>query len=105
MLVSVAERTREVGVCLAIGARRSTIRNQFLIEALVLCVIGAGFGLLPGLLIGWGLTVFFGTPFVVTPTTIVLPVGISVAMAGIFGIYPAMRAARLDPMEALRVAE
>jgi putative ABC transport system permease protein len=101
MLVSVAERTREVGVCLAIGARRSAIRNQFLIEALVLCLIGSGFGLLPGLLIGWGLTAFFGMPFVVTWITFCLPFVVSSLVGLVFGLYPAVRASRLDPVMVL----
>ena len=105
MLVSVTERTCEIGLRMTIGARRSAIRNQFLVEALVLCLIGAGSGLLLGLLIGWGLAAFFGVPFVVRPTTILVPVGVSLAITGIFGIYPAVRAARLDPIEALHVSE
>jgi putative ABC transport system permease protein len=105
MLVSVTERTREIGLRMTIGARRSAIRNQFLVETLVLCLIGAGSGLLLGLLIGWGLTAFFGLPFVITPTTMLVPVGVSLVITSIFGIYPAMRAARLDPVEALHVSE
>jgi putative ABC transport system permease protein len=104
MLVLVTERTREIGLRIAVGARRSDIRNQFLVEALVLCLISAGLGLLLGLLVGWGLTAFFAMPFVVTPTTIVVPVGVSFALTSIFGIYPAIRAARLDPIEALLVS-
>ena len=105
MLVSVTERTREIGLRMTIGARRSNIRNHFLVEALVLCLLGAGSGLLLGLLVGWRLTAFLGIPFVVTPITILVPVGVSLAMTGIFGIYPAVQAARLDPIEALHVSE
>lgn len=105
MLVSVTERTREIGLRMAIGARARDIRNQFLIEALVLCLIGSAFGLLLGLLIGYGITNVSGLPFVITPTTIAVPVGVSIAITLIFGIYPAARAARLNPIEALRVDE
>ncbi len=105
MLFSVTERAGEIGLRMAVGARRSAIRNQFLIEAFVLCLLAAGSGLLLGVLIGWGLTASFGIPFVVTPMTIVVPVGISLAMTSIFGIYPAIRAAYLDPVEILRGAK
>jgi putative ABC transport system permease protein len=98
MQVSVAARAREIAIRLSIGARRSTIRNQFLIEALVLCLMGAGFGLLPGLLIGWGLTAFFGMPFVVTWITLCMPLVVSSLIGLVFGLVPAIRASRLDPV-------
>jgi len=105
MLVSVTERTREIGIRMSIGARRSDIRNQFLIEALLLCLAGSAAGLLLGLLVGGVMVHSFGMPFVVTPTTILLPVTVSVAITVIFGLYPAVRAARLNPIEALRTEE
>lgn len=113
MLVSVTERTREIGIRMSIGARRSDIRNQFLIEALVLCLLGGLFGLLLGVLIGWasvsaiaaaasGGTSSASVPLIITPTTLILPFGVSFAIGLVFGLYPAMRASRLDPIVALR---
>jgi putative ABC transport system permease protein len=105
MLVSVTKRTHETALSMAVGARRSDVRNQFLIEAFVLCLVGAGPGLLLGLLIGWDLTTFFGMPLVVTPTVILVPVGVCLAITLIFGIYPAIRAARLNSLKDLHVSE
>ncbi len=105
MLVSVTQRTREIGIRMSIGARRSDIRNQFLIETLVLCLVGGGFGLLLGVLAGYFMTKTFGFPMVITSVTIILPFAVSSAVAFIFGLYPASRAARLDPVVALRAAK
>ena len=105
MLVSVTERTREIGIRMSIGARRSDIRSQFLIEALLLCLIGSAIGLLLGLLVGGVMVHLFGMPFVITPTTIAVPIIVSAAITVIFGLYPAIQAARLDPIEALRTEE
>ncbi|HEV2656223.1 MAG TPA: FtsX-like permease family protein, partial [Ktedonobacteraceae bacterium] len=105
MLVSVVERTWEIGIRMAIGARRRDIRSQFLIEAILLCLIGGLVGLLLGLLIGWGVTRASQLPFVVTPVTLLLPFGVSTGIAIAFGLYPAIRASHLDPIEALRTDE
>ena len=113
MLVSVTERTREIGVRLSVGARRRDIRNQFLIEALFLCLLGGAIGLLIGVLVGWlmvGVVVASilgngasGTiPLIITPETLILPFAVSASVGIIFGLYPAIRAARLDPIVALR---
>ena len=102
MLASVTERTREIGVRRAIGARRSQIILQFLIETVVLSVAGGLIGIVIGFAIPWGVTYFAGMPTIVTMTSLVLSAGISVAIGIVFGLYPAIRAANLDPISALR---
>jgi putative ABC transport system permease protein len=103
MLVSVTERTREIGVRKAVGARRSDIVFQFLSEAVVL----TGLGGLMGMLFGWGVSrlVSFAMPTlptIVPPWAVGLGIAVSVAIGLFFGIWPASKAARLDPVEALR---
>ncbi|MBE3559963.1 MAG: ABC transporter permease [Ktedonobacteraceae bacterium] len=105
MLVSITERTWEIGIRMAIGARRSDIRNQFLIEALVLCLIGGLIGLILGLLIGRLVVSLSGLPFIITPLSIILPFAVSSVIALVFGLYPAIRASRLDPITAIRTEE
>ena len=102
MLASVTERTREIGVRRAIGARRAQIILQFLIETVVLSVAGGLIGIVIGFLIPWGVTYFAGMPTIVTMASLVLSAGISVAIGIVFGLYPAIRAANLDPISALR---
>ncbi len=103
MLVSVTERTREIGVRMAVGARRSDIRNQFLIEALTLSAVGGVIGIALGLLGGYLLTNAFQLPFVLSFVAIALAVGVSVLVGVAFGFYPAARASQFDPIVALRV--
>jgi putative ABC transport system permease protein len=104
MLISVGERTAEIGLCMAIGARQRDIRTQFLLETLILSLIGGGMGLLLGLVGGLGLTNSFGFPFMLSLLPIVAAIGISALVGIVFGLYPAMRASRLDPIVALRAA-
>ena len=105
MLVSVTERTWEIGIRMSIGGRQRDIRNQFFIEALMLCLLGGVIGLLLGISIGWALVNGFALPFVVTPLTLVVPFAVSAAIALVFGLYPAIRASRLDPILAIRIDE
>ena len=102
MIVSVTERTREIGIRMSLGAQRSDIRNQFLIEAVTLSMVGGLIGIVLGELLGFELTSRLGVPFVISPISLLLPFAVSAGIGVIFGIYPAMRAARLDPIEALR---
>ena len=102
MIVSVTERTREIGIRMSIGARRKDIRNQFLIEALVLSLFGGVIGMLIGFLLGLMITKATSLPFVITAVSILLPFIICTMIGVVFGLYPAIRASRLDPIEALR---
>ncbi len=102
MLASVTERTREIGIRRAIGAKRRQIVRQFLIETVVLSVVGGLIGLGLGLAIPAAISIFAGMPTVVTPWSMVLALGISAGIGIVFGFYPALRAARLDPIVALR---
>jgi putative ABC transport system permease protein len=102
MLVSVRERTREIGVRKAIGARRSDILAQFLIEALVLSLLGGLIGIALGLGASWVIGLIAGWGFAFSPETIVLAAGFSLAVGLVFGVWPARQAARLDPVAALR---
>ncbi len=102
MLATVLERTREIGVRRAMGARQVDIRNQFFIEAFAVTVTGGLLGIVMGLAIAKGVAVYAGWKTIVTVWSIVLSVGVSAAVGLAFGSYPAMRAARLDPVESLR---
>ncbi|MBN1391226.1 MAG: ABC transporter permease [Sedimentisphaerales bacterium] len=102
MLASVTERTREIGIRRAIGAKRRQIISQFLIETVVLSIIGGLIGIGLGILVPFLITYFAGMPTVITLESIVLPLVISFGVGIIFGLYPAVRAAKVDPIVALR---
>jgi putative ABC transport system permease protein len=102
MLVSVTERTREIGIRIAIGATEEDVQRQFLIEAFVLSVIGGAIGILFGLSASWLISNQFNWPVLVSPSSIVVAVVFSMAIGVFFGYYPARKASRLDPIEALR---
>jgi putative ABC transport system permease protein len=102
MLVSVTERTREIGIRMAVGARRGDIRNQFLIEALTLSAAGGIIGVILGLIGGYVMTIVFALPFAPSPLSLLLSFGVAAAVGVCFGFYPAVSASRLDPIVALR---
>jgi putative ABC transport system permease protein len=102
MLVSVTERTREIGIRMAIGARSSAVRSQFLIESIVLSVMGGLIGILLGISLSLAIPTLLGWPTLISTLAIVGSVLFSVAVGVFFGYYPARKAASLDPIEALR---
>ncbi|AGA64557.1 hypothetical protein B488_05650 [Liberibacter crescens BT-1] len=102
VMVSVAERTREIGIRLAIGALERQVLMQFLIEAIILSVSGGAIGILLGLILSYLFTIFMGLPFSLDFFTILLSFGISSAIGVLFGYFPARKAAYLNPIEALR---
>jgi putative ABC transport system permease protein len=101
MLVSVTERTFEIGLRKALGARRKQVLVQFLIESSMLCVLGGTLGLLAAAAISWAVTVFTPITMTITIGYIALALGVSTAVGMIAGIYPAFKASRLDPIIAL----
>lgn len=102
MLVTVTERTREIGLLKAIGAKQKDILTQFLIESVVLTISGGIVGILVGVSLAFLITRFAPIPFILDPMSILIAVGVSTVVGLIFGIYPARRAAKLSPIEALR---
>ncbi len=102
MLVSVTERTREIGIRKSLGARHSAIMLQFLVESVMLSLSGGLLGLLSGVVLAWLASAIFGATLKVTLTYVLLSIGVSMAVGIISGWYPARRAARLDPIAALR---
>jgi ABC-type antimicrobial peptide transport system permease subunit len=102
MLVSVTERTREIGLRMAVGARSHHILRQFLVEAIVLCLVGGGIGILSGRGFSMLVRQMMRWPIEASVGTIIAAVAVSVIVGVIFGFYPAWKASRLDPIEALR---
>lgn len=102
MLVAVTERTKEIGLVKAIGGRRGSIRQQFLLESVLISLIGAGFGILLGVLVGNIFSIVLSTGFVVPWGWVVVGAVLCSIVGLLAGLYPAVKAARLNPIEALR---
>ena len=102
MTISVTERTREIGVRKALGARRREILWQFLLEAVFLTSLGGVVGIVLGAAIGWLINVLSGFPISLPWWSFAIGIGFSATVGIFFGIFPAFKAARLDPIEALR---
>ena len=102
MLVSVTERTREIGLRLAVGARPRDIRGQFLIEAATLSLLGGLIGIVAGSVVAGAIATFAGWPILISAASVLIAVCFSAAVGIFFGYYPALRASRLDPITALR---
>ena len=102
MLVSVTERTREIGLRMAVGARGSDILKQFLIESIVICLVGGIIGIFAGHAFSIIMSKIMGWPVAISYVAIVISFGVSALVGIVFGYYPAWKAARLDPIEALR---
>jgi putative ABC transport system permease protein len=102
MLVSVTERTREIGIRKAMGATRLNVLWQFLVESITLSAVGGIIGIVLGFAAAAAVAYFSPLPYAIKAWAILLGLGVTVAVGVFFGIYPAMQAARLDPIEALR---
>jgi len=102
MLVSVTERTREIGIRMAVGARPRDVLTQFLVEALTLALFGGVFGIAVGVAVEQLVAHYTGWPTLLRPDIIVVAVLFSGLVGVVFGLYPAQKAARLDPIDALR---
>jgi putative ABC transport system permease protein len=102
MLVSVTERTREIGLRMAVGAKWQDVLSQFLVEAIALCLLGGLLGVGVGFAVSEGLSQFLGWATSVSSESIVLSVGFAAVIGVVFGFYPAWKGAQLDPIESLR---
>ena len=107
MLVTVAERTREIGLRKAVGASNRAILLQFLFESGTLTLLGGLFGILAGVIVAYLVSLLmkalgYDWAFVISLTSVVLAVGVSILTGVIFGLYPAFKAAKLNPIESLR---
>lgn len=102
MLISVTERTREIGLRMAIGATESDVQRQFLVEALLMSLLGGAIGIVFGVGLSYAISAGFGWPILISAGAIAGAAAVSMAVGIFFGYYPAQKAARLDPIEALR---
>ena len=102
MLVSVNERTREIGIRVAVGARQRDVKLQFLTEATILSVVGGVLGIAFGYVVSHGVTEVFGWPTLTSPNATLAAFAFSVAIGVFFGWYPATKAAATEPIDALR---
>ena len=107
MMVTVAERTREIGLRKAVGASNAAVRNQFLFEASLLTLLGGVIGIIVGTIVSYLISVLMNSlgydwAFVISLTSVVLSVGVSILTGVIFGLYPAYKASKLNPIDALR---
>jgi putative ABC transport system permease protein len=102
MLMVVTERTREIGLRKALGARRSDISSQIITESVVLSMFGGVIGTILGAIVALVISRFTPIPASIEPWSVALGIGLTALVGLFFGLYPAMRAARLDPIEALR---
>jgi putative ABC transport system permease protein len=102
MLVSVTERTREIGIRMSVGARKRDILLQFLSESVILSLLGGALGILLAVGLCWALETFMGMPTIVSPSVIAASAGFAAAVGVFFGFYPARKAANLYPIDALR---
>jgi putative ABC transport system permease protein len=102
MLVSVTERTKEIGIRKAIGAKRSSILTQFLIEAIILCQLGGIIGIILGVVTGNVLGIYLSSPVVIPYDWVIIGLVVCSVVGIVFGVYPAYKAAKLDPIDALR---
>jgi putative ABC transport system permease protein len=102
MLVSVSERTKEVGLIKAIGGKSRMVRRQFLLEAMIISILGAVFGIFLGILVGNGFSLVLHTGFVVPWNWVFYGIAICSIVGLLAGLYPALKAGRLNPIEALR---
>jgi ABC-type antimicrobial peptide transport system permease subunit len=102
MLVSVTERTKEIGLRMAVGAKPKDILWQFLVEAIVLCLAGGALGILAGWLGSWMVSYFLKWRTEASIPAVIASVGVSALVGVAFGFYPAWKASRLDPIDALR---